>query len=76
MSAATQCQNPLPVGAWGSYIETTKLSVPAGKPAQDSCGEMSWPPGTPSSPESCSSGSGCPSVTEVLASSNEGTCGR
>jgi hypothetical protein len=76
MSATTQCQKPLPVGACGSYIEMAKLSVPAGKPDQASCGEMSWPPGTPSSLESCSNGRGCPLVTEVLVSSNEGTCGR
>ena len=45
------------------------------RPAHDNCGEMSWPPGTPSSFDSCGRGSGCPSVTEVLVSWNEGTAG-
>src|SRR5580700_9642527 len=47
MSSTIQCQKPLPVGASGSYIETTKLWVCWGKPDHDSCGEMSLPPGTP-----------------------------
>src|ERR1700730_18544702 len=47
MSATTQCQKPLPVGACGSYIETTKLSVSAGKPQHDNRGERSRPPGPP-----------------------------
>jgi hypothetical protein len=67
MSSTIQCQKPLPVGASGSYIETTKLWVWAGKPDHDSCGEMSLPPGTPKIPDSWARGSGCPLRTVVLA---------
>ena len=49
MSTTTQCQKPLPVGACGSYIDTTKLFVSAGNPDHESWGEMSSPPGTPNS---------------------------
>src|SRR5467141_3249888 len=63
MSATTQCQNPLPVGACGSYIDTTKLLVSGGKPDHDRCGEMSSPPGTPNNFESWGTGSGWPSAT-------------
>jgi hypothetical protein len=45
MSATAQCQKPLPVGACGSYMVTTKVRVSAGKPDHDSCGEASKPPG-------------------------------
>src|SRR5579863_6276243 len=38
-----QCQNPLPVGASGSYIVTAKLWVPAGSPDHDSAGEWFSP---------------------------------
>ena len=67
-SASTQCQNPLPVGACGSYIDTTKLFVSGGNPDHDSWGEMSPPPGTPNTADSCASGRGCPSVTLLLES--------
>src|SRR5580700_2261874 len=73
MSSTIQCQKPLPVGASGSYIETTKLLVAVGKPDQDSSGEMSFPPGTPKIPDSCASGSGCPLRTVVLITVKEGT---
>src|ERR1700719_1663470 len=75
-SATTQCQKPLPVGACGSYIETTKLLVSCGNPDQASCGERSWPPGTPNIPESCASGSGWPSRTLELVRVKPGTSGR
>jgi hypothetical protein len=39
MFATAQCQNPLGVGASASYVVTTKLLVPSGKPDQNSCGE-------------------------------------
>ena len=76
MSASTRCQKPLPVGAWGSYVETTKLLVAFGKPGRDSCGETSCPAGTPSSFESCAGGSGDPLCTVALVSSKPGTFGR
>src|SRR5580698_6361528 len=76
MSSTIQCQKPLPVGASGSYIETTKLLVCLGKPDQDSSGEMSLPPGTPKIPDSCATGSGCPLRTVVLTTVKEGTFGR
>ena len=41
MFTTAQCQKPRTVGASGSTMVTTKLFVPAGKPLQDSCGEMS-----------------------------------
>src|ERR1700676_1989774 len=76
MSSTIQCQKPLPVGASGSYIETTKLLVRLGKPDQDSSGEMSLPPGTPKTPDICAIGSGCPLRTVVLTTRKEGTFGR
>src|SRR5262249_36904480 len=39
----TQCHQPLPVGASGSYIITAKLFVPAGAPLQLKAGEMLLP---------------------------------
>src|ERR1035437_4877118 len=75
MSATAQCQNPLRVGASGSYQVTAKLSVSAGKPDQDSCGERSSPP-APLTPETCGGDSGCPSTMSVLVSVKEGTLGR
>ncbi len=57
MSAMAQCQNPLPVGASGSKHVTAKLLVSAGKPDQESCGEMSSPP-APKTPETCGSAIG------------------
>jgi hypothetical protein len=61
MSQATQCQNPLPVGASESNIVTTKLCVPAGAPCQDSSGE------TPAlvHPQNCG-GIGLPAFRSVL----------
>jgi hypothetical protein len=43
MSAADQCQKPLPVGASGSNIVTAKLFVPLGAPDQASAGDMFSP---------------------------------
>src|SRR3954464_15247067 len=75
MFATTQCQNPLVVGASGSYTVTAKLRVPSGKPDQDSCGERSSPP-APISPLTCGMGSTSPSVHSVLVTVKPGTCGR
>src|ERR1700680_3078208 len=72
MPSTIQCQKPLPVGASGSYIETTKLLVRLGKPDQDSSGEMSLPPGTPRIPDICARGSGYPFSTVVLTTRTEG----
>jgi hypothetical protein len=44
MPSTTQCQNPEPVGASGSKQVTAKLLVSAGKPDQESDGEMFAPP--------------------------------
>jgi hypothetical protein len=43
MSATTQWVKPLPVGACGSYMETTKLFVSAGNPDHESCGDQPLP---------------------------------
>src|ERR1035437_4345533 len=75
MSATAQCQNPLPVGASGSWQVTAKLIVSAGKPDQDSCGERSSPP-APRTPETCGGDSGFPSAMSVLVSVKDGTSGR
>src|SRR5829696_3051859 len=75
MLATAQCQKPLAVGASGSYTVTAKLCVPSGKPDQDSCGERSSPP-APITPLTCGWGRTAPSVTSVLVTVNEGTCGR
>ena len=50
MLNTTQCQNPLPVGASGSYTVTAKLFVSAGKPLHRRCGERSPLPSTPNIP--------------------------
>src|SRR2546421_6865363 len=76
MSATTQCQKPLPVGACGSYIDTTKLFVSEGNPDHDSWGEMSPPPGTPRICDSWASGSGWPSAMVSLERWNDGTSGK
>src|SRR5882672_11380517 len=76
MSATIQCQKPLPVGASGSYSDTTKLYVFFGKPDHDSCGEMSLPPLTPNTPENWASFNAFPFVTVELVTLNDGTFGR
>src|SRR5580698_10890961 len=43
MLKATQCQNPLPVGASGSCTMIAKLCVPAGAPLQNSAGDRFLP---------------------------------
>jgi hypothetical protein len=75
MFATAQCQKPLPVGACGSYIDTTKPLVRAGKPRHDSSGEMSFPPGA-QIPDCWSTGNGRPFLTVVLVKVNDGTFGR
>src|ERR1035441_9858571 len=75
ISATAQCPNPLPVGASGSKHVTAKLLVSPGKPAQDSCGEMSSPP-APKTPETCGSDIRCPSAMSVLVTVKDGTSGR
>src|SRR4051812_19172992 len=75
MFATTQCQNPLVVGASGSYTVTAKLRVPSGKPDQDSCGDRSSPP-APKTPLTCGIDSCWPSVTSALVTVKLGTWGR
>src|SRR6185437_1906770 len=43
MLKTTQCHQPLPVGALGSYMVIAKLLVPAGAPLQFNAGEMLLP---------------------------------
>ncbi len=76
MSMTNQCQNPLGVGASGSYIVTAKLFVPAGNFDQESWGERSWPPGTPKAALIWAGGRGDPVFTSALVSAKEGTLGR
>ena len=71
-----QCQNPLAVGASGSYTVTAKLFVSGGKPDHVSWGETSSPPSTPNTALALRAGIGTPSATSVLETSNEGTAGR
>jgi hypothetical protein len=54
---------------------TTKLFVPEGKPLQDSCGEVSWPP-APKTPLTCGIASFSPSFRSLLVSENEAAGGR
>ena len=75
MLATAQCQNPLAVGASGSYTVTAKLLVPSGNPDHDSCGERSSPP-APMTPLTCGVASVSPSAQSVLVTVKEGTCGR
>src|SRR5690242_12217008 len=67
-----QCQNPLAVGASGSYTVTAKLLVSGGNPDQDSCGDTSSPP-APMIPLTCPRASRSPSAMSVLVRANEGT---
>src|SRR5512135_2642283 len=53
MLKTTQCHQPLPVGASGSYIVTAKLLVSAGAPFQLRAGEM-LPPEQPKLLYTCS----------------------
>src|SRR5207248_9527500 len=75
MFTTAQCQKPLTVGASGSHMVTTKLFVPAGKPLQDSCGEMSWPP-APKIPLTCGIASFWPSRRSLLVNEKEAAGGR
>ena len=75
MSITTQCQNPDPVGASGSKHVTAKLLVAAGKPDQDSCGEM-FSPVMPKLLYTWLLLICWPSATSSLATVNEGTGGR
>src|SRR4051812_33531012 len=54
MSNITQCHQPLPVGASGSYTVIAKLFVPAGALCHESDGEM-LPPLHPKLLNTCSS---------------------
>src|SRR5579863_7708400 len=74
MLSTIQCQNPDPVGASGSKQVTAKLLVSAGKPDQDSDGEM-FPPVMPQPSKTWFSFICSPCVTSSLCNSNEGTSG-
>src|SRR5271168_4375865 len=74
MPSTIQCQNPEPVGASGSKQVTAKLLVSAGKPDQESDGEM-FPPVMPNPSKTWFSDSICSSATSSLCSSNDGTAG-
>src|ERR1700730_7191084 len=63
---ATQCHQPLPVGASGSYMVTAKLLVPLGAPLQLSAGEP-LPPVQPKPLNTCSLAMVAPSLRSVLA---------
>jgi hypothetical protein len=74
MPSTTQCQNPEPVGASGSKQVTAKLLVSAGKPDQDSDGEM-FAPVMPNPSKTWLPDNIWPSATSSLRSSNGGTSG-
>src|SRR5438552_14449471 len=75
MFTTAQCQKPVTVGASGSHIVTTRLCVPEGKPLQESCGEVSWPP-APKMPLTCGTASFAPSRRSLLVSENDAAGGR
>src|SRR6266550_5437008 len=75
MFTTAQCQKPPTVGASGSYMVTTKLFVPGGKPLQESCGEVSWPP-APKTPLTCGIASLSPSRRSLLVSEKAAAGGR
>src|SRR5699024_1897401 len=68
-----QCQKPEPVGASGSKTVTAYDLVPSGAPDQAMCGEMSWPLGTPISPEYCAAGHSWFGVTVLEVTLNSAT---
>src|SRR3954471_17165884 len=61
----TQCHQPLPVGASGSYMVTAKLLVPLGAPLQLRAGET-LPPVQPKPLNTCSLVIPPPSTTSEL----------
>src|SRR5213076_2743116 len=61
----TQCHQPLPVGASGSYMVTAKLLAPAGAPLQYSAGETLLPV-QPKPLNTCSLAMVAPSLRSVL----------
>src|SRR6185436_19651938 len=67
MSMTSQCQNPLPVGASGSYMVSTKLCVPGGAPVHDRLGET-FCPEQPNALRTCSLPIVPPAGTSVLVS--------
>src|SRR5689334_13979173 len=62
----TQCHQPLPVGASGSYMVTAKLLAPLGAPLQLRAGET-LPPVQPKPLNTCSLAMVAPSLRSVLA---------
>src|SRR6187455_2726236 len=67
MLYTTQCQKPLPVGASGSYVVTTKLFVPAGAPLQLRAGDT-FCPGHPMTLATCFVGIVAPALMSGLVS--------
>src|SRR5689334_4784744 len=65
MLNTTQCHQPLPVGASGSYMVTAKLLVPVGAPLQLSAGET-LPPVQPKPLNTCSLAMVAPSLISAL----------
>ena len=61
----TQCHQPLPVGASGSYMLTAKLLVPVGAPLQFSAGETLLPL-QPKPLNTCSLATVAPSLRSAL----------
>src|SRR4029077_16663950 len=66
MLNTTQCHQPLPVGASGSYMVTAKLLVPLGAPFQLRAGER-LPPVQPNPLNTCSLAKVPPSLRSALA---------
>src|ERR1043166_6778711 len=67
MSNASQCQNPLPVGASGSNTVSTKLCVVAGAPVHASRGDR-FAPLQPNALSTCSLANVPPDGTSALVS--------
>src|SRR6478736_1392678 len=61
----TQCHQPLPVGASGSYMVTAKLLAPLGAPLQFSAG-ATLPPVQPKPLNTCSLAMVAPSLRSAL----------
>src|SRR5262245_29405581 len=72
MLKITQCHQPLPVGASGSYMVRAKLLVPSGGSFHIRAGEMS-PPLQPKPLKTCLSGTVLPAATSGLESSKAPT---
>src|SRR4029453_4446792 len=65
MLNTTQCHQPLPVGASGSYMVTAELLAPVGAPLQLKAGET-LPPVQPKPLNTCSLAMVAPSLRSVL----------